>query len=380
MRSRDPRILIFSPFRFQHGGGERYTLGIALALSSVGEVTLAFDYKYSKMRLERLQEGFGFSAGAGGSPLNLEFIGDLDLTTFDLCIQIANDISPVRRALGKKNIIHCQFPFPQPRVAEVLKFFNGVKSIPREIDYVANSGFTKGYIVSKLRSLNYKNEVTVIEPHVNVPAKTRLPSQKSMAERPQILSIGRFTNLGHAKNQDKLVLGLWKLRERFGLEARLTLLGGVTSSTDAQFLSSLRHLSDSLGLDVEFLPNASNTEIKSSLESSSIFWHGTGLGEYNPLGNPSRLEHFGIAPLEAMGNGLVPFCYHLGGPASYIEHGKNGFLVANEDELAESTYLFLKSLPEDKQRISSAGRSRAEKNKFSVFADSWRRLVQKKLA
>ena len=66
------------------------------------------------------------------------------------------------------------------------------------------------------------------------------------------------------------------------------------------------------------------------LDTSSIYWHGAGIGE-NLRDHPERFEHFGISVVEAMSAGLVPVVFGAAGPAEVIEDGRSGVLV---DDLA----------------------------------------------
>jgi glycosyltransferase involved in cell wall biosynthesis len=49
---------------------------------------------------------------------------------------------------------------------------------------------------------------------------------------------------------------------------------------------------------------------------------------------PSELEAFGIAALEARAAGLPVIAMSEGGVKEFIEHGRNGLIAQNDDELA----------------------------------------------
>ena len=61
------------------------------------------------------------------------------------------------------------------------------------------------------------------------------------------------------------------------------------------------------------------------------------------------VEHLGMAPLEAMAAGTVPFCYEAGGPKEIISDGENGFLFINSDKLLSKTEKVLKDENEYKK-------------------------------
>ena len=56
--------------------------------------------------------------------------------------------------------------------------------------------------------------------------------------------------------------------------------------------------------------------------------------------------------------GLVPLCYHLGGPRGIVEHTVSGYLYRDLDELQTYT-LALASRPELLRRMSTAAVERA---------------------
>jgi glycosyltransferase involved in cell wall biosynthesis len=58
------------------------------------------------------------------------------------------------------------------------------------------------------------------------------------------------------------------------------------------------------------------------------------LEDFHIIAFPSLHEAFPLAPLEAMGCGLVPVASNVPGPKSYIEHERNGLLVPSRDSTA----------------------------------------------
>lgn len=362
-----PKILVRSPFRFQHGGGERYTLGLALALSKIGEVTLSFDYQYSQLRLTRLAEDFDLTQELDGSNIQLRAASELTMGDFDLSVQIGNSIFPDPRFMARKNIYHCQFPFPQHKIRRL------IESIRRDRDpdlYVANSIFSEGHISDEMKAKAIDADLTTIEPFVSLRDRDFARPEGS---KTQILSVGRFSNLGHPKRQDLLINALSRLSDFE--EVEINFAGGVTSSNDMQYLTDLRRLAESANLNVRFWPNATKERLSLLHSTSEVYWHGTGLGLESPYDRPWQLEHFGIAPLEAMGSGLACFAFHIGGPSTYIEHSKSGYLFTDENNLADLTNNYLQ-LPEgSKNAISLAARTQSRRYGFNSFSTKWQRVA-----
>ena len=68
---------------------------------------------------------------------------------------------------------------------------------------------------------------------------------------------------------------------------------------------------------------------------AKIFWHAKGFGE--PENHPERLEHFGMATLEAMAAGCVPVVVNKGGHQEIVTNGLEGFLWDSVEELMNYT-------------------------------------------
>jgi glycosyltransferase involved in cell wall biosynthesis len=82
--------------------------------------------------------------------------------------------------------------------------------------------------------------------------------------------------------------------------------------------------------------NASGAELRELYDRASMYWHSTGFG-VDATTEPERLEHFGIAVVEAMARGCVPIVYGAGGPAEIVEHGASGLHWRTLDDLCEMT-------------------------------------------
>ena len=73
-------------------------------------------------------------------------------------------------------------------------------------------------------------------------------------------------------------------------------------------------------------------ELRSLFARASVYWHATGLGE-DPELHPERMEHFGIATVEAMSAGAVPVAIGVAGQLEVFDDGVEGFHFHDLDEL-----------------------------------------------
>jgi glycosyltransferase involved in cell wall biosynthesis len=150
----------------------------------------------------------------------------------------------------------------------------------------------------------------------------------------QIVVLGRITP---GKKQRELVATFRTAYGRFLRGWSMVCLGGLSNGAEEQeYYEETRRSAGTA--PVRILPNAPRDVLRTELERSKIFWHGMGLGEDENL-DPSRLEHFGIATVEAMAIGCVPVVIGRGGQREIVEDGINGFLCENLEEMVEKTVL-----------------------------------------
>ena len=165
---------------------------------------------------------------------------------------------------------------------------------------VCNSAFTQGWL---RRWWGHEGEVLYPPVHMHAPAE----------KEPIILSVGRFfaSGSGHSKKQLELVAAMGRLLDR-GVEGWTLHLVGGCGEADREYLESVQ--ASAKGLPVVFHVDAPGDELEDLYARASMFWHATGLGE-DLESAPDRLEHFGIATVEAMSAGCVPIVFGRRRPA-----------------------------------------------------------------
>jgi len=158
-----------------------------------------------------------------------------------------------------------------------------------------------------------------------------------------ISSVGRFFKLGHGKKQEVMIRAFKKLFNIGYKDWSLHLVGGL--GNEASSLEFYKHLlKEAKGYPIYFHVNVTKSEVENVLLRSKIYWHAAGFGEEEKQ-YPIRLEHFGIAPVEAISAGCIPILYKGGGLIEIINNLSlsDDYLFRNSAELIEKTAFFMNS-------------------------------------
>jgi glycosyltransferase involved in cell wall biosynthesis len=167
-------------------------------------------------------------------------------------------------------------------------------------------------------------------------------SALGLPERTTVLTLGR---LDERKGLDLFVRAAGHLRAQLSEGAPSFVMsageGASDRTSDGQSLSRLiQELS--LGPAVTWRPVVSETDLPSYYNAADLFVL------------PSRYEPFGIVMLEAMASGIPVVATRNGGPATVIEHGRDGLLGDPED--VASFAALLRQLTENPQQREAFGR------------------------
>lgn len=163
----------------------------------------------------------------------------------------------------------------------------------------------------------------------------------------RVLQLGRMVQ---RKGVDNVIEALGVLRDRYGREARLCVVGG--DERDGPELARLRQVAEQAGVTacVDFVGRKDRDELKWYYSASDVFvttpWY----------------EPFGITPVEAMACGRPVVGSDTGGIRSTIKDGKTGFLVPARDPQALAARLAqLASDATLRQKMGWAGARRARR-------------------
>ncbi|MCF7971122.1 MAG: glycosyltransferase [Methylococcaceae bacterium] len=341
------RAFVYSPFPLGPGGGEKYILTLASVLAETYQTTIIFPEIYSQHRLKMVAEDLGVS------------VTHLKMATWnealkedkpDIFVVMGNEVIPSVPAIGRRNFYHCQFPFPlqympRPDALESLYGYEG---------FIVNSEFTQKEISKQLREYGLPNlPIHIVYPPCwdgDVERQLeRIENKKYNEKTISIVNVGRFFRHGHNKRQD-VVLDIIK-QLKMSVKAKDwtvtgTLLGGVSKSEESYYQTLLNQATQ---MGVAMAVNVERSEIEAAYQGADIYIHAAGFGKQEGY-SPHELEHFGIAVVEAMINGVIPLVYKAAGPLEIVNKVGVGEVFGDVDEAVEKVWELIE-MPLDKKRL-----------------------------
>lgn len=317
------RAAVFNTYLGTWGGGERSTYAVATALSRLGIDVEVVTFEAQAPSPEEIENFFG--PGYTGFRIRT-LVGSTRERDAILHSYLADKAVFVNHSAGSS--------FPNPCAMGVyfvmFPFQQGGDWVRSYQHFICNSDFTRGHTLRR-----WGNDLST---QVIYPAAEDVRTGSTERAR-EILSIGRFNWQGHRKNHEQLVDAFDQIVDLLPKGWRLTLLGKLNDIPgNREPFRALQHRCRRL--PVSFEMNVSEYRKRELLSRASIFWHGTGIGKREPEG-AAEMEHFGIAVVEAMRAGVVPLCYHLGGPREIVDHGRSGFLYRDLEELKTYTLVLI---------------------------------------
>lgn len=336
-------------------------LTIAQILSQNNSVDLLFDNHLFSMGADELKKdlakrfNLGLSKvnvvhaplGSGSNTLERAFF----LKKYDLLVYLTD--GSIFPSTAKKNILHIQSPI-RGQPAEGL--WGKIKLKSWNV-IIYNSQFTKKY-----SEKNWPAKSEVVYPPVDVDKIIPLAKKK------YILSVGRFFGYLRDKKQKFLIEVFRKLYKDKKINGWSLHLAGSASAADMEYLNELKD--DAEGLPVKFYPNLKYDDLCKLYGEASIYWHAAGFGETDP----TKMEHFGIATVEAMAAGCVPVVIGSGGQIEIVDDNKNGFLW-NSLQGVENKSLQLMNDQKLWQRMSLAGIKKAGNFSKKIFESKIKKII-----
>lgn len=222
-------LALYIPYPLTPGGGERYLLTIAATYGRERRCVLFTPERTSRVRLLTL---------ARELELDLDHVAVAPFHSageherFDLFVCMGNEVLPPVAAIARRNLFHCQFPFPMEasHVAWHWRRLDGYDSV------IVNSAFTADHVRRAMdRHGSVSKDVLVVPPPV--PQRPRAGGGAAKAVRGavrRILSVGRFAPGGHCKRQDAMIAGFRQLQHGVQQPLELHLAGAVGADPSAR--------------------------------------------------------------------------------------------------------------------------------------------------
>jgi glycosyltransferase involved in cell wall biosynthesis len=348
------KVALYNPYLDVLGGGEKHILSILKALEDKYEINIFWDknlekeieQKFSLHYINKLKWLPNIFRKKGNW-----FKKFIILRNFDLFFYVTDGSYFISSA--KKNFVFCMVP---NKDLYPMSFLNRLKTL--NFKFITNSRFTHHW----LKEWGIKNDY--IYPYISDEFLSL--DLKKLKKEKIILSVGRFFKHLHAKRQEVIINLFKKIKQNNLLfkDFKLILAGGLRKE-DKEYLNQLEKLT---GGDRSIIlePNLNFNELYKLYKLSTFYWHFTGF-EVNENQHPESVEHLGIAPLEAMINGCLTFCYKAGGPKELIKDGKNGFLFSDEEELIKKIHSVVENSNLRWRIISDAQKYVAENFNYQVF-------------
>ncbi len=348
------RIGIYSPYFDILGGGEKYMLTAASALSTKHDVSVFWDQEEI---LSLGQQKFNIDLSKVKIAPNI-FSEDISTQTrflqskkYDTIFFLSDGSLPL---VGTDLYVHFQFPVEWVDTKGFINLFK-IKRIKK---IICNSNFTKEHIDKK-----FNTESLVLYPPTYF--KSKMPKVDLSKKQNIILNVGRyarFPNGGSVKKQEFMIEAFKSMCDKGLLNWKLYLVISLVEK-DREFVQSLKK---SIGkYPIKIIENVSYEDLLSQYQKSKIYWHAAGVDEDLSV-HPERAEHFGITTVEAMLNGLVPIVIEAGGQKEIVEEAESGFLWTNDIELIEKTFMVAND-PKLFTRISQKASKQAQRFSTDSF-------------
>jgi GT2 family glycosyltransferase/glycosyltransferase involved in cell wall biosynthesis len=358
---------VYTPFPLVQGGGERYILGVAQAMSRLKTTAVTTPDEYSGLRLNTLVRELGFAP----YQLFTEIERKLAQRAVDRFVLMGNELLPTRAGYGDRRVYHCQFPFPNEVTPATRRLH--VQNLAAYETVVVNSQFTRDAYLRELFAggLASAPRLEIIPPPVRlIASQTDALGQ----EREDIIvCIGRFTTRGHAKRQDAVLQAYTRLMKSGRLSGwRLILAGVVPNEPDAIAYYQKLEAGCEEAPGAELMLAPSRSQIEALLGRAKVYVSATGFG-VDGADEDWKREHFGITVVEAASAGCVPVAHRSGGPVEIVGTLGGGFLFTTLEDL-ETAILDAAAAADDRALRAQIVKNSAAYSE-DAFARRWTALI-----
>lgn len=350
------KIAFYSPYLNMMGGGERYILSIAGALSTKHEV---YFYADSTVR-DKIRKNFNININRVRFipndlfRTNNLFIKLKKLSSYDILFYMTD--GSLFFSSARKNFLIVQSPvhLPGTNILSSLKGFNW--------KILCYSSFMQGIIKERLGK-----DATILSPCIEIDAFKSDFGEKENT----IISVGRYFKRPHDKKLEVLIEIFKDNFNKCFSGWKLVIAGGLTEESGQGVLANIRKIAD--GFPIEIVVNPDFLYLFDLYKKAKLYWHAAGFGE-DLLQFPERAEHFGITTLESMASGTVPVVFGAGGQLDIISEGTNGYLWKSENELVEKSVNLIEN-SELLRKISNKAVEYAQQYSCNKFNEKLEKII-----
>lgn len=331
--------MLFSPYDFSVGGGEKYFLEAASFYQRKGYGVIIFtdigNICKDKLCIHDVAVKLDVNLTMDFNYILLEYsVGRKvrDKITVEHYYEMGNSKYPQFKNPAKFGVYQCQFPFDglvpgsEQNVQDLQTFdLVVVNSEYTKMNYL---GSTKDdFALYQEKELPYPS-IEVLNPPVSMLSDHFHTKKGNFGDKVTIAMLGRVFSGRQSKGHVSAIEAmrtLSKVTTRFELH----IIGQVQPGYE-DFATNLTKIAR--GLPIQFHLSVTRDEVRNVLEKSHFFWHLTGI---DSVGDPASNEHFGISPVEAISLGLVPMHYDIGGVGEAT--GNCGILFHSVGDLVKTT-------------------------------------------
>lgn len=346
------KVSLYSPYLDVMGGGEKHILSILKVFAKQDAEISIFWNKNLSLELKK-RFFFDFTDKINWLPLSSKTFQTL--SNFDYFFYVTDGSFFFSGA--KNNFVFCMVPDSK---LYSLSLLNRIKLW--NFKFISNSPYTTKWLTK------WGINPITIPPYID----DRLFINDGIKKEKTILSVGRFFPHLHSKNQNKIINTFLELIRSPDFEDYKLILAGGVKKEDQKYFDDLK--SKTNNPSVVFKPNLPIKELFKLYQQSTYFWHFAGLG-IDEEKHPEQVEHFGIAPLEAIASGSIAFCHNSGGPKELLSDGVTGILFNNENELIEKISKLEKDLGL-KEKLVRQGKTMVKKEySYEIFENRVAKII-----
>jgi glycosyltransferase involved in cell wall biosynthesis len=333
-------VYVYNPFWSTYGGGEKYTLALAEALSQLPEISITLLSTNPLVTKGELEAFSHINLGRVGYQV-CRSTAELKQLTRDVDVFVCLSNFKRVESLAQKHVQLLQIPYAEISAASIFgKILQGRPEHAAKDFYrlrllsfsqsEADLVITNSEFVSDTLLRNFGIKSRVLHPPIQD------LGLEGFTRKHIVLSVGRFFGRVYNDKRYDVLTEAFRRVSGSGLQGwEYHIVGNAsTNRVTERMLSALTEKNK--GYPVYFHLNCAFEKLHQLYNEATIFWHAAGY-EVDEEVHPENVEHFGMTTVEAMSAGCIPVVIKKGGQKEIILDGVNGFSWNSIDELIRRT-------------------------------------------